>query len=103
MFALQAFDPSALVLRGAEGESVSRRAWTLFCLDSDSLPVTTSIISFIDVHGGGEMATGLLNIRIRVTSSDLSSATAAAYQLFRDSIAKSQIEVEIRNQSAFAV
>jgi hypothetical protein len=59
--------------------------------------------SFSDVHGGGEMATGLLNIRVQVTSSDLPSATAAAYQLVRDAIAKSQIEVEIRNQSAFAV
>ena len=59
--------------------------------------------SFSDVHGGGEMATGLLNIRLQVTSSDLASATAAAYQLVREAIAKSQIEVEIRNQSAFAV
>ena len=59
--------------------------------------------TFSEVHGGGEMATGLLNIRVQVASSDLSSATASAYQLVRDAIAKSQIEVEIRNQSAFAV
>jgi tripartite-type tricarboxylate transporter receptor subunit TctC len=59
--------------------------------------------TFSDVHGGGEMATGLLNIRVQVASSDLYSATASAYQLVRDAIAKSQIEVEIRNQSAFAV
>jgi hypothetical protein len=56
-----------------------------------------------DVHGGAEAANGLINIRVQVSSSDLSSATALAYRLVRDAMARTKIEVEIRNQSAFAV
>jgi len=56
-----------------------------------------------DVHAGGEASSGLLNIGVKVTSFNLPSATASAYNLITDSIKISGVQAEILNQTAIAV
>jgi hypothetical protein len=79
-----------------------------FDLDSDLLvemicEKASESAQFSDVHAGGAVITGLLNISVQVAASSLPRAISRAYSLVTDAIEISGVKAEIRNQTAIAV